>query len=267
MNPTVELLQRHCHEQDAPTSVIDRVLFTGHDIDTYANGLDATVRQVGVGENSWLSGLILVLLVLLAFNINHCRRMFAMLPQNLFEGRRDSTHTFESRTSGEVRSAFLSVLMLCVSEGILLFAACRVRLIGVVGESGGFGPALLLAAVAGVYYVFQLCAYNVIGFVFADRDATRSWVRGFNASQILLSMLLLIPALMALFYPSGSYVMIWVAVVCYIACRVIFILKGVKIFFKNYPSFLYFILYLCALEIVPLLIIREVILRLFNFFS
>ncbi|MBP3590263.1 MAG: DUF4271 domain-containing protein, partial [Muribaculaceae bacterium] len=41
----------------------------------------------------------------------------------------------------------------------------------------------------------------------------------------------------------------------YVSARLIFIIKGFKIFYNGFISLIYFILYLCTLEIVPLICI------------
>ncbi|MDE6169760.1 MAG: DUF4271 domain-containing protein, partial [Duncaniella sp.] len=50
------------------------------------------------------------------------------------------------------------------------------------------------------------------------------------------------------------------AVVFYFLTRILFICKGFRLFYDNFGSLLYFILYLCTLEIVPLVLIYRVIL-------
>ncbi|MDE6061420.1 MAG: DUF4271 domain-containing protein, partial [Duncaniella sp.] len=42
-----------------------------------------------------------------------------------------------------------------------------------------------------------------------------------------------------------------IAIICYVLVRLIFIFKGFRLFYDNFGSLLYFILYLCTLEIVP----------------
>ncbi|MGM9811684.1 MAG: DUF4271 domain-containing protein [Muribaculaceae bacterium] len=39
----------------------------------------------------------------------------------------------------------------------------------------------------------------------------------------------------------------------YFVCRLIYIIKGFRIFFNNFTSIFYFILYLCSGEIIPLI--------------
>jgi len=44
----------------------------------------------------------------------------------------------------------------------------------------------------------------------------------------------------------------------YLVARLIFIIKGIRIFYSNLTSIVYFILYLCAVEIVPVVVMATV---------
>lgn len=249
-----EFLQ-HSSEADASFSVKEST-FTSSDASTsYLSGMEGTARPVGYGENSWLSSIIVAMLVIIALNINHCRQLFKNFRQNLL-GLRRRANAFDNRTTNEMRTLFIIILLLCMSEGILLFSWGASS--GVVQEGARALPmTMMMAAVAMGYYLWQLAVYKVVGYAFADRDTTRQWISGFNASQVLLSLLLIVPALIALFYTGMTKTMLIVAFLCYIFTRILFISKGFRIFYTNFSSLLYFILYLCALEIIPLLILRR----------
>lgn len=131
--------------------------------------------------------------------------------------------------------------------------------------TGALSMTMLLALTALCFYLWQLAVYGTIGYAFADRDATRQWLLGFNSSQVLLSFLLIIPALLSLFYTGLTNLMLILAVGCYILTRILFICKGFRIFYTNFSSLLYFILYLCALEIIPLLILRRLSLSVLRY--
>lgn len=229
-------------------------------------GIDGTPRPVGYGENSWLSTIIVAMLVVIALNFSHCRQLFKNFRQNLI-GMRQRANVFDNRTANETRTLCIIIVLLCLSEGILLFSAAASAGI-VMEQTRVLGMTMLLGVCALGYYLWQLAVYRAVGYAFADRDATRQWVAGFNASQTLLSMLLLVPALVALFYPGMTEIMLILAACCYILTRILFICKGFRIFYTNFGSLLYFILYLCALEITPLLILRRLslsVLRLLEF--
>ena len=249
-----EFLQ-HSVELDAPFSVKECLVTSSNPSTSYLSGIEGTPRPVGYGENSWLSSIIVAMLVIIALNINHCRQLFKNFRHNLL-GIRQRANAFDNKTTNELRTLFIIILLLCMSEGILLFSWGTSS--GLVKEGVGALPmTMLLAAVSMGYYLWQLTLYKVIGYAFADREATRHWISGFNSSQVLLSMLLIVPALMALFYSGMTKTMLVLSVLCYILARILFICKGFRIFFTNFGSLLYFILYLCAVEIIPILILRR----------
>ena len=53
--------------------------------------------------------------------------------------------------------------------------------------------------------------------------------------------------------------------ISYIFSRIIFIYKGIKIFLRDVYGILYFILYLCALEIMPLFLIYKGVILIYQF--
>lgn len=100
-------------------------------------------------------------------------------------------------------------------------------------------------------YDFQLTACNVVGYAFTTDSGRRQWNKGFIASQALLGIVLTPVAAAALFFPEDSTMVFVVAAAAYIAARVTFIAKGFRLFYDNFLSLLYFILYFCTLEIAP----------------
>lgn len=241
------------HEEDAPTSLRDLTLSKTWVSDTWQRGIEGTPRHVGLGENSMLATFIVAIVVMVTFNVDHCRRLMKSIPQYL-GGVRRRDNAFDEHTAGETRTYVLVVMLLCISEGILMLAE-GIRCGYSVSPIRLFGTTMALAGLAGGWYLFLLCAYLTVGNTFTDKFSASQWVRGFNASQALLSLLLLLPAMAALIYPASASVILPVAACLYIVTRVLFIQKGFRIFYNKIPSLLYFILYLCALEITPLFIV------------
>lgn len=241
-------------EDRAPWSAAERKL-TNTASAAYKSGLEGMSRPVGYGENSWLSAIILCMLVLLALNFKNCARIFAGLPQDLFGVRRRS-NAFDEHTANETRTYLLILLLLFLSQGILIFSAITATA-GLPASFTPFSLTMVCSAGAAIFYLGQLAIYKLIGYSFTDSISAGQWTRGFNASQCVLSFLLLIPALIAIYYPDVAQYMVAAGAICYILARILFISKGFRIFYINFPSILYFILYLCALEIAPLIFIAR----------
>lgn len=240
-------------EEDAPVSQHDKELSQTWVSDTWQRGIEGTPRHVGLGENSLLATFIVAIVVMVTFNVDHCRRLMKSIPQYLW-GVRRRDNAFDEHTAGETRTYVLVVMLLCLSEGILMLVG-GVRSGYAVGPAQLFGTTMALAGLSAGWYLFQLGAYLTVGNTFTDKYNASQWVRGFNASQALLSLLLLLPALVALIYPASAGAILPVAIGLYVLTRILFIQKGFRIFYNKIPSLLYFILYLCALEITPLFIV------------
>ncbi len=239
-----------CHAADAPVEQGGQWL--NNAITAYTLGMPPEPRPELPGYNSDILCIVMAMLLLLIFNIRSYPRFFSSLISDL-RSLRERTNLFETHTLDETRTVVVSVIGVCVCEGLIGLAA--------VNAVTGIPPDRL-AAVAGVtigaalcYYLFQLCAYNFIGYVFSDKDSTAIWLRGFNASQMLLGATLLLPALALLFYPDAAEWIVAASVMLYLAARIIFIYKGFRIFYEKIGSLLYFILYLCSVEIIPVILL------------
>ena len=163
---------------------------------------------------------------------------------------------FEDHTLDETWILVTLVLNSCVVQGVFLFCAVtrdaalyahtNPRLFLYVG---------LLSAVALVYYLCQLGLYRLLGYVFGTPEQTESVLNGFKAITSLVGLLLLPEVMVMLTFPHTTETMLIVGAISYLCARVVFIIKGFRIFYYNLLSSVYFILYLCAVEIVPPIIV------------
>lgn len=132
--------------------------------------------------------------------------------------------------------------------------------------SGAITTAAILTgiAVTAAFFIFEYCTRQITGYAFASREARVRWVSGYTASVALTGIILFVPALLLLYFPEWTG---WLSVTCtavFLTFRSAFIYKGFRIFFDGISSLLYFILYLCTLEIIPLLAFREIFPALIN---
>lgn len=122
-----------------------------------------------------------------------------------------------------------------------------------------FGQIMSAMGILGAYYVFELVAYNLVGYAFTTPEMSRSWLGGFAASQAFTAIAIIVPTMLAVCMPQWSKVCIYICISIYFILRCMFIFKGFRIFYLQIGSLLYFFLYLCALEIVPVLSIYVIL--------
>lgn len=217
----------------------------------YMHGLEPRERTLLPGYDSGVLCLLIGLFLLLSYNFRHYSTFLKNFVTDLFSVRHREG-TFEVRTFSEAGVLGSLVLVASLSEGIIVNALLPSLGFGAPGMYGAFLTIGAVTAAAAVYYLCQAAAYSLTGYVFASKVTARMWMKGFNASQTLLAFMLFIPALVVLFNPAASAAVAAFAAAAYVLARLIFICKGFRLFFVDFGSLSYFILYLCTLEIVPL---------------
>ena len=208
--------------------------------------------QTDPGISFILGGLfILFLIIALRFrnNVKYAVTMF----QNLIE-----TRTRQNVFNDTVRETSLIAMlniMWCACAGIIGFSF-YVTFYGndtLSMPSRSLGM-LLGMALAVVYSLFMWGTYFSVGLIFSDREHTNLWVKGFSASQALMSPAFFLIALLAICQPNMGSGLALTAILVFFLAKLVFIWKGYRIFFSQFSSWVLFLCYLCSVEIVPLIL-------------
>lgn len=219
----------------------------------YTQGLDAVERTSVWGQDSAILAFIIVILLTAMFGMRHYRRFFSVSWRNL-SNVRTRINAFDDHTIDESSTLFTLNLVACVGEAIMLMGVYQLSCAGL-RATAVFVTLLSLTAMMCAYVVAQYAVYWIVGFVFTSRTMRSQWLSGFSSVQSMLGLSLIVPALTAMFYPGLTTGLVLLGAFIYLGWRMVFIVKGFRIFFHNYFSLVYFILYLCSVEIIPLLLL------------
>jgi NhaC family Na+:H+ antiporter len=136
------------------------------------------------------------------------------------------------------------------------------NLAAAVSGTGLFDHVRAMASTTGPVFLIALVLYGFLGMNAASTGYDPAVAKGIQdaiAGAFNISPIVLLPVLVLLMlYPAHGKVLLAVAAALYFSARLIFIFKGFRIFYSNLSSILYFLLYLCAVEIVPLVIMTSV---------
>ena len=240
------------HEADAPFTRAEMEATQGAHY-SWQRGIEPVEIPVSVGRDPAVISVVLVLIILTLCTLNHFGKMISEMAHDLFS-LKVRENIFDDETTTDSRTYIFLFLQLFVSESLLLytFLATPEDYTTYLSLNLLLGKLFLLMA---SYYVFQLVAYSVLGYVFIVQNGISIFLKGFYASQGLLSIAILMPAMASVFYPEYGSIMVIIGAICYIFTKICFIIKGIRIFYQNFFSWLYFILYLCTVEIIPLILV------------
>ena len=213
-----------------------------------------------------VAGIFIALFLIVSLCLRHAQRLFKMLWRDL-TSIRSREKGFDERTPADLRMVAILYIQLIIFLAMLTQSALRLG--GHIPP--GVAPISLtgtLALMWALYYVVARSACFVLGYTFAPgEEAALQLVRGFNASQVLAGFVLAVPAVCAVFWPPIALQAVIAAGAIYLLARIAFIVKCFRIFYTGTGSLLYFFLYLCTLEIVPMVIIYRCALSISNYFS
>lgn len=199
--------------------------------------------------------LLLAGLLAVALSYHTGYKYISNLVHYMFSTRRRE-NLFEDRTLNETTILAALLANTCTVLGFVIFMSVRLLRpdLALSLQANVFLHIGAFSLMAALFLFIQWVVYKLLGYTFSDKVGSRLLLDGFKATQSLVGLLLQPVLVLLLFYPSHGKLLLAVAAILYLVGRLIFIIKGVRIFYSNLSSVLYFLLYLCAVEIVPLVI-------------
>ena len=208
---------------------------------------------------SVIMGILFLLFFVIAFRFRGNRKYLSTLWRNIVEVK--ERHNMFDDTVRETSFTVLLNALWCVCAGVMVYRLICLSIPSDIGDSflppTSPPPLLSIGLCTGVaiaYTLFMLCAYWVVGTVFSTREHTAMWLKGYSATQGLLGFFYFPLTLFFFCYPLQSLTFLWVALIMLIIAKILFIWKGMRIFFNRSSSWVLFLYYLCSLEIVPLIL-------------
>ena len=215
-----------------------------------------TIHSRGPLYDTGSMSLLLMSMLMIVVSFRSGYKYIENLGSNLFSVRKRRENAFATHTMGDMRMMMALVLNSCVLQGILLFYAIGYFLPQLRAEMQAhvFVNVGVLSGACLALHLLQNIFYGTLGYVFSDSLSRRLWLIGFRASQSVCGLLLFPVTAFLLLFPSAMEMLLMLAAGIYLLVKIVFILKGLRIFFNKISLTFYFILYLCSVEFVPLVI-------------
>ena len=216
----------------------------------YPKGRDVARRSDSATGMSWVILLFVIVFLLSCINYKNNFKYIKSIISDLTDVR--SRNNMFDDTVRE--STFLTMLnVMCIISVALLSYTGVMLAYPAYGDLPFFSTIASVGGIAISYYLFQYAMYWIIGNVFGDMSKTSSWIKGFASSQGLLGVILFPFSLVSFFYAEIAQTVCILAFIFFILARLVFVIKGFRIFFSQISSWLLFLYYLCSVEIIPMI--------------
>ena len=177
---------------------------------------------------------------------------------------RERTSIFDSSTAADVRYLLVLVLQTCVLSGITFLNYFHDTCPALMNQ---VSPLLLLGIYVGfclAYFLLKWLIYMFLGWTFFDKNKTNIWLESYSALIYYVGFALFPFVLFLVYFDLSLTNLVIIGSIILIFTKILMFYKWIKLFFHQFGDLFLLILYFCALEIVPCLLLYQGMIRMNN---
>ncbi|MDH8702274.1 hypothetical protein M2138_001634 [Dysgonomonadaceae bacterium PH5-43] len=179
-------------------------------------------------------------------------RTISSMFQSLFKNDTKDSLFLES-AKNELVSKILLILQSIILFSIIAYSVIKTHTYIEINEVNKLHSIILWLGLFGLSFIMtKLILYNIFNNIFFRKEDVAIWNETFSSILSLSGLILFIPTLI-MFFEEKAYIYCLIFIVTYLIGSILLTFyKIYSTFFYRKGLLLYFILYLCTLEIMPL---------------
>ena len=177
---------------------------------------------------------------------------------------RERTSIFDSSTAADVRYLLVLVLQTCVLSGITFLNYFHDTCPALMDHVSSL---LLLGLYVGfclAYFLLKWLLYMFLGWTFFDKNKTNIWLESYSALIYYVGFALFPFVLFLVYFDLSLTNLVIIGSIILIFTKILMFYKWIKLFFHQFSGLFLLILYFCALEIVPCLLLYQGMIQMNN---
>ena len=177
---------------------------------------------------------------------------------------RERTSIFDSYTAADVRYRLVLVLQTCVLSGITFINYFHDTCPALMDHVSSL---LLLGIYVGfclAYFLLKWLLYMFLGWTFFDKNKTNIWLESYSALIYYVGFALFPFVLFLVYFDLSLTNLVIIGSIILIFTKILMFYKWIKLFFHQFGALFLLILYFCALEILPCLLLYQGMIQINN---
>lgn len=222
-------------------------------------GIQETPLPYQLRRDDGITAIVLLSFMLLLVAFAKSKRFLLKQAKGLLYPPREYLSLFNDEPGDKQRNMAFMVCLTLLTISLQLLSFNK----NTIFESVTPGrPYLMLSAnvvIVVAYYLFKKTAYRFINWIFFDKTRNKRWQETYSFVYVIEGFLLFPLLLLTIYFDlSTLHALLYLAFVVFIT-RIILLYETYIIFFPKIYGFLHLIVYFCALEITPLLMLCRVL--------
>lgn len=210
-------------------------------------------------------GIFALLLVCFVFFTRIFKGGFTFFKENiglLFSSRKN-LNLFSETTTTEFWFNFILVFQTILLISIILFDSF-LESISYDEYRNSFVTVLLFTFTITVFLTIKYLFYKLMGYLFEIQVEIKAWLRSYMIVLEMLGIIAFIPALMLVYSQSFHQYLLFFFFILFFVSRLILFYRIITFFFKRHVNLLFLITYLCGVEIIPYILLYQVLVYLYK---
>ena len=177
---------------------------------------------------------------------------------------RERTSIFDSSTAADVRYLLVLVLQTCVLSGITFLNYFHDTCPALMDHVSSL---LLLGIYVGfclAYFLLKWLLYMFLGWTFFDKNKTNIWLESYSALIYYVGFALFPFVLFLVYFDLSLTNLVIIGSIILIFTKILMFYKWIKLFFHQFSELFFLIVYFCALEIIPCLLLYQGMIQINN---
>lgn len=244
-------------------ATVHTVQEVGHTMQETDSGFEGTPIPYSPRTDDAISLTLLACFFLSSIALSRGKKFLSQQVKD-FVLHRERASIFDSSTAADVRYLLVLILQTCVLSGITFFNYFHDTCPALVSH---VSPLLLQGIYVGLclaYFLLKWLAYMFLGWVFFDKNRTNIWLESYSALIYYVGFALFPFVLFLVYFDLSFTNLIIIGFIILIFAKILMFYKWVKLFFHQFSELFFLIVYFCALEIIPCLLLYQGMIRINN---
>ena len=177
---------------------------------------------------------------------------------------RERTSIFDSSTAADVRYLLVLVLQTCVLSGITFFNYFHDTSPALMDHVSSLPLLGIYVGFCLAYFLLKWLLYMFLGWTFFDKNKTNIWLESYSALIYYVGFALFPFVLFLVYFDLSLTNLVIIGSIILIFTKILMFYKWIKLFFHQFSGLFLLILYFCALEIVPCLLLYQGMIQMNN---
>ncbi|WP_394707706.1 DUF4271 domain-containing protein [uncultured Bacteroides sp.] len=177
---------------------------------------------------------------------------------------RDRSSIFAVSTAADIRHLLLLILQTCVLSALCLFDFFVSRQPTLILYIPSYVLVAFYVGICFLYLLMKWLLYNIVGWAFFDKYQTELWMTSYATIIYYIGFILFFFTLFLVYFDLSLLYFVSISFLLIISTKILILYKWIKLFFNNVYGLFLLILYFCALEILPCIVMYRVLVQINN---